>query len=344
MKQILVILDGLSEEGVKELDYMTPLQYAYTPTIDELIHQGKYEKKSFYVSDRNTDSLSCILSILGVRDEFIPKNRAYVEALAANIDVDDDESVLRCNLVKINNGRLESFNGGGLSNEEMENAAKRIRADEKIRFHHISGYRNIVVAKKSDEILTAGSYPPHEHMGESMEILLRDINKVDALRDFVENNSFSVGNDEYMFYPWGASEKVELPTFYNLHKRTCSCICSAEVVKGIAKLMDMDIPVLKRATADIDTDLKEKAEAVLNEIKNHDTVVVHINGTDEVSHRKDTFGKVKFIEQIDREFLSDIYENAEENTVITILADHMTSSVTGVHENGPVDAITAIKR
>ncbi|WP_313340885.1 phosphoglycerate mutase [Sedimentibacter sp.] len=343
MKQILVILDGLSEEKVKDLGFMTPLQYAVTPTIDEFIQQGKYEKKSFCVPDRKPDSLGCILSILGVKEEFIPQNRAYIEALASDINIDDDEIALRCNLIKVNNNKLESFNGGNLNNNEMKNAAERVSISEKIRFHHISSYRNIIVAKKCDEILSVNNYPPHEYIGENMNVLLEDIIKIDVLRNFIENSRFFTGDDEYMFYPWGASEKIKLPSFYELHKMTCSCICGAEIVKGIAKLMDIIVPELKHSTADVDTDLNEKAEAALNEIKNHDIVIVHINGTDEVSHRKDIFSKVKFIERIDREFLSAIYENAEKNTAITVLSDHQTSSVTGRHEGGLVDVITVIK-
>lgn len=344
MKEILVILDGLSEDRVEELSFMTPLQYAYTPTIDEFMHQGKYEQKSFCLPDRKPDSLSCILSILGVGEEYIPRSRAYVEAVAANINMDDNELALRCNLVKINNNKLESFNGGGLSSIEMKNAAERMIECENVRFHHLSDYRNIVIVKKSDEILWAESFPPHEHIGTSMSVLLRDINKFDALRSFVENSRFYGGDGEYMFYPWGASEKVKLPTYYELHKRTCSCICGTEIVKGIAGLMDIRLPILKHATADVDTDLNEKAESVLREIKRYDTVIAHINGTDEVSHRKDISGKIKFIEKIDRDFLNVIYENVEENTAITVLSDHRTSSVTGMHELGPVDVVTVIKR
>lgn len=343
MKQILVILDGLSEERVKELNNMTPLQYAVTPTIDEFILKGIYEKKSFFGSHKKPDSLNCILSILGVREEFIPKNRAYIEALAANINIHNDEIALRCNLVKINNDKLESFNGGNLSSKEMNNAAERVSLCEKVKFHHISDYRNIIVVKKSDEMLSINNYPPHEHIGENMSILLKDINKVDILKHFIENSRFFVGDDEYIFYPWGVSEKVRLPSFYELHNKTCSCICNAEIVKGIAKLMDIKVAKLKNSTGDVDTDLNEKAEAVLKEIVNNDTVIAHINGTDEVSHRKDILGKIKFIERIDREFLRKIYDNVLKDTAITVLSDHQTSSITGTHEEGLVDVITVIK-
>ncbi len=344
MKQILVILDGLSEEKVKELKFMTPLQYADTPIIDELIKKGKYERKSFCISDKNPDSLNCILSILGVKEEYIPKNRAYLEAIAANINIKDDEIALRCNLVKTCRNKLVSFNGGKLTGIEMKNAADRVSLCENVRFYHVSEYRNIIVVKKSNEILSAEEFPPHEFIGENLNVLLADIQKIDILNNFIENNRFLIGDDEYMFYPWGASEKVKLPSYYELHKKTCSCICSAEIVKGIAMLMGISVPELKNSTADVNTDLNEKAEAVLKEIKNYDTVIAHINGTDEISHRKDILGKVKFIEKIDREFLNKIYGHAEKNTVITVLSDHQTSSVTGSHEKGLVDVITVIKK
>ena len=145
-----------------------------------------------------------------------------------------------------------------------------------------------------------------------------------------------------MFYPWGVSEAVELPSFESIHNKTCSCVCGAEIVKGIAKAMQMDTPILKNATGDVDTDLKEKAAAVLNEIKTHDVVVAHINGTDEASHRKNFHEKINFIEKIDNEFISEIYE-ASDNIKLIILSDHQTSSITGKHEKGLVDYITNIR-
>lgn len=343
MKQILVILDGFSEEKIEELGCLTPLQYALTPTIDEFIQKGKYEQKSFGLFNKEPNSLSCILSILGVSQEFIPKNRAYIEAIASNIDIDDNEIALRCNLVKINNDKLVSFNGGKLSKAQMKNITESVSTSDEIKFYHISDYRNVIVSKKSDEVLSVRNYPPHENIGKDINVLLDDLYKIQIFKDFIENSRYFIEDDEYMFYPWGVSEKVKLPTYYDIHKRTCSCICNAEVVKGIAKLMDIRIPELKNSTGDVDTDLNEKAEVVLQETKNYDTVIVHINGTDEVSHRKDIQGKVKFIEKIDRELLSKIYNNVESNTVITVLSDHQTSSVTGKHEKGLVDVITAIK-
>ncbi len=339
MKTILIILDGISEGKFEQLNNMTPLEYADTPILNKIINDGTHEKTCFNPTNRDPDSLVCILSILGVEEKLIPKNRAYLEALASGISIADDEVVLRCNLVSIKNNKLESFNAKGLTNFEMGDVSKNTISDEIIKFYHIGDYRNLIVMKESDEILNLVDMPPHENVGQSIDYILSHIKNVDSLNDFIKNNRFKLNNEDYMFYPWGVSEKTILPTFSELHKKSCSCVCSAEIVRGIAKAMKIDLAHLENSTGDTDTDLLEKSKAVINEIKNHDTVIAHINGTDEVSHRKDLNGKIKFIEKIDREFLKEIYMNVGKKTKIIIVSDHQTSSITGKHEKGYVDII-----
>nr|WP_312577930.1 phosphoglycerate mutase [Sedimentibacter sp.] len=339
MKTILIILDGISENRIEQLNNMTPLEYADTPVLDKIIKEGTHNKTCFYPTYRDPDSLVCILSILGVEENLIPKNRAYLEALAAGINIEDDEAVLRCNLVSVKNNKLESFNAKGLTNHEMRDVTKYIIADKTIKFYHVSDYRNLIVVKKSEEILNLVDMPPHENVGQSIDYMFNPMKNIDGLNNFIGNNSFKLNDTNYMFYPWGVSEKITLPSFLELHKKSCSCVCSAEIVRGIAKAMKIDLAHLESSTGDTDTDLFEKSRAVLNEIKNHDTVIAHINGTDEVSHRKDINGKIKFIERIDKEFLKEIYIHMGNTAKIIIVSDHQTSSITGKHERGYVDII-----
>lgn len=340
MKTILIILDGASEEKIKELNNMTPLEFANTPALDKLIKMGKQDRRKFFPHNRMPDSLCCILSILGVDESLIPENRAYLELLAAGIEIDNSEVALRCNLVSIENNKLSSFNGQGLSAEQMSEYSKKVITDNKLKFYHISDYRNILVINKNMMEYKLKNMPPHENVGEPIEKLLSNI-KDHALNGFIRQNQFSLNKKDYMFYPWGVSKKTKLPSFYELHKKSCSCVCKAEILKGICKSMEIALPKLNYATADVNTSLKEKANAVLNEIKHYDLVIAHINGTDEVSHRKDIMGKVKFIEKIDKEFISLVIENVK-NTKVIVLSDHQTSSVTGNHEKGFVDIIETI--
>ena len=339
MKTILIILDGVSEEKNILLNNMTPLEYANTKVLNKIISEGSKSKTTFYPPNKEPDSLNCILSILGLEESLIPRNRAYLESLAAGVKVEEDEAVLRCNIVRIKDNVLESFNGSGLTSEEMKNFALNVKTNDNIKFYHINDYRNLIVVKKTKDLPLLKDIPPHENIGQNIEGILENIKDINILNEFTEKNQFEFKGNNYMFYPWGISEAVKLPSFSVLHNKTCSCVGSAEIIKGIAKAMEIDLVELKNSTGDTDTDLFEKAHAVLREIKTHDVVIAHINGTDEVSHRKDTFGKVKFIEKIDKEFLNEIYNNNDKNTKIIIVSDHQTSSITGKHEKGFVDVI-----
>jgi 2,3-bisphosphoglycerate-independent phosphoglycerate mutase len=338
MKTILVIIDGLSEDKIQELGNKTPLEFAFTPFLDKIIEQGYHSQRTFFPPNRQPDSLNCILPILGVDERYIPKNRAYLEALASNIQVEHDEVVLRCNLISIKDGKMESFNGKDLTEEQMKKAALNVKTTGEIKFYHVSGYRNLIVLKKSMEIMWMKNIPPHENVGSGMAEITSNFENIEILKEFVLENKFHKNGLSYMFYPWGPSEPSEIPSFHELYNKSCSCVCSAEIVKGIAKAMKMDVAVLKNSTADVNTDLREKSSAVLREIKNHEVVIAHINGTDEASHRKDLSGKISFIEKIDRDFMSELYKNLDDTRII-VVSDHQTSSLTGRHEKGNVDLI-----
>lgn len=335
---IMVILDGASEERIPELGNMTPMEYARTPFLDEMAVKGCISRRTFYPKGRKPDSLNCILSILGIDEKNIPYNRAYLEAVAADINIGKDEAVLRCNLVSLKDGRLDSFNGKNLTYEDMSRVSMRVKAEKDMKFEHLSEYRNLLVVKKSSGVLSLKDIHPHENVGMEVEYILENLNGVPMLRSFAERNRFTSNGSDYMFYPWGVSLPVKLPFFRELHHKSCSCVCSAPIVKGIAKAMKIDLADLKNATGDVDTDLKEKASAALRESAGHDVVLVHINGTDEASHRKDLEGKIRFIERIDSEFFKELKENLK-FADITVLSDHQTSTVTGKHEEGCVDII-----
>ena len=78
MKEVLIILDGLMEE---QLDF-NPTSWC-----------------DFSVLNRDLDSLNCIFNLLGYSsNQFEIGERAYYEALANGISLQENEVVLRCNI------------------------------------------------------------------------------------------------------------------------------------------------------------------------------------------------------------------------------------------------------
>ena len=340
MSTILIILDGVSEESIKLLNNKTPLEYSCTKTIDTIIKEGFYFKTKFHEKGLSPNSLNCILKILGVKKENVPYHRSYLEALASDITLSKNDIAFRCNLISIKDNHLESFNGKGLSTKEKKIRSENLSIPKGIRYYHLGDYKNLLIMKSSENNFKLSDFIPHERIGDDLEGYLNEISKIKILKDFLELNNFNFNGVQYLYLPWGPSSMVKLPSFRSLHSKTCFSVSHAKIVKGICQTMGVETAVLKNSTGDIDTNLREKLNSVLKNKNTNDVIIAHINGTDEISHRKNVKEKINFIEKIDEYFIKPIYAKLKSDDRIIILSDHQTSSITGKHEEGYVDVIT----
>ncbi len=350
MHSLLVIIDGLGDDPIAAFSGKTPFQYAQHPNIDKLLLKGTYSEISICERDFAAESLGCILRLLGVEQKDFPMNRAYLELLANGRDISEYEMVLRCNLASVDaDGKLVSFNAMGLTPEEMaEAAAVCNELWQGIEFLHLSEYRNLLILDNDKQILhDCRIAPPHESMGQSIDELLSGIKaKSLLLKTFIDETTeklkpFAKNGVTYRIYPWGPSERKELPTFYGLHGIKGAVVCKAEIVRGIAHALKMPAPVLPGTTADIDTDISAKAVQTLNFLQDYDFVAAHFNGSDEAAHRYDYRGKADFITRIDRDFIGTVLQKTKDPLKILICGDHVTSCVTGKHSAGKVPVIAA---
>jgi len=100
------------------------------------------------------DSLSCIMSLLGVKKELIPMGRAYLEALALDLDIGDEDLIFRGNLVEVDeNNILTSSSKIGKVNEIME---------DHYYLKHIEKYKYLLVMKgRANHFPMTTTYLPH---------------------------------------------------------------------------------------------------------------------------------------------------------------------------------------
>jgi 2,3-bisphosphoglycerate-independent phosphoglycerate mutase len=337
----LIILDGAQENNMSALNGGAPVKAAYIPQLDKIIRHGMTGEAEFFTSGREADSLTCILTMLGVPADWIPASRAPLEALGAGIEVEENELVYRCNVVSTENGRLSSFNGGRLSREKMKAFAAEAACHSPpgIRLFHLSDYRNLLVVKNGKTENPADSLPPQQSIGLPVFDLLSRFSLDRELLQFIDKSKEILPG--YMFYPWGAGVVQKLPQFRLLTGHTAACVCRAEIMAGIAKGMGMEVSIPPHATGDFDTDLKEKARAALGFAGRCGTVVIHVNGTDELAHRRDLNGKIRFIEKIDTNLIGTILSETREDIRFIVTSDHVTSSETGRHEKLPVKWVCA---
>lgn len=350
-KAMMVIIDGLTDQAIPELGDRACYCYARHPHLDRFSSSGYQGYIDACPKGYIPESMACILNLLGVENTDFPLSRAGLELRSLGYSLAEDEIALRCNLVAISpENRLISFNGGRLNNEEMQMISHQFKEITNcLSFLPMSDYRNLLVLKKENfSSLKVTTYPPHEHLGDDIDFLLQNLSEGSPqIKEFLYMateflRKFAKTDENYHFYPWGITGKEQLPSFELMYNHRAAAVCAADIVKGIALAMGMHVPILKDVTADTDTDLRAKAEAACDLQADYDFVLIHINGTDEASHRKDYLEKVRFIERIDQEFIAYLMKNVEKDTRIMICADHATLPTTGKHAHLPVPIIVGI--
>lgn len=345
MSNVMVIIDGMTDNPIDELGGKTPFQYAKCKNINYIKDNGCYGEFKTCPDGFKVDSMNCIMTLLGMESKDIPKGRAYLEALAHEIPIDDDDLVMRCNIVTIDeNGKLKSSCGEGISKEEFDDIISRnisaFKENEKIKMYNIGRYKNILVIKGAKgEFETTITYAPHENLGATIEDIMPCGSKASTvLEDIMKKsrgyiNNPSEGFKEYMLMPWGTSYVQDVPKFYELHDKRCAAVCATEIVQGIASVMNIYLPKINGATADIDTDLNSKLNWALKLSKEYEIVIVHINGTDESSHRKKPFEKASFLKSIDEIIVGGLIESKCFNSIL-VCCDHSSLSDKGSHRGG----------
>lgn len=117
-------------------------------------------------------------------------------------------------------------------------------------------------------------------------------------------------------------------------------ITGTRFLKMLGELEGLKVICPKGVTGGFYTDLDSKVEATKNEIREGNNIIfLHINMTDEVSHKGNLYQKVKSIEKIDKKVVKPILDEVrktDESVGVMIVTDHYTYCSTKEHERGCV--------
>lgn len=138
---------------------------------------------------------------------------------------------------------------------------------------------------------------------------------------------------------WGGGPRPELPRLPHPGR---SLVAQAPLVRALGRMAGYSDLPLCRATGETDTDLGEKlAQVVAALLSGARRVVLHVEGFDMASHRKDPEGKRCFLERFDREVLEPLSRMLHSGDLgaLGLTSDHRSSPLTGNHDAGPVPAL-----
>ena len=156
MKKILyIVLDGLGDSPIKELNNKTPLEAALTPNIDRLAQKGKTGIVYPVAKAMAPESDIAVISLLGYDARKYYTGRGPLEAFAEGLSIHDGNLALRVNFATaqtdaktIKDRRV----GRNLSTEEATALAKEINSKVTLsgatfEFKNTIGHRGVLVIR-----------------------------------------------------------------------------------------------------------------------------------------------------------------------------------------------------
>lgn len=295
MAKILCIIDGMTDSGFFPKNYRNLSQMEFFGWEDT-------------ASGRTPETLPCVLHLLGIKK--IPYYlRGYLEALGAGIPVEKEDLILRGSRYFLDENHVPSRP----CNEEFQMEI------EGGRYYPLEGYQSLFVFLKGAPLVEKiQTFGPHEIKG-------RKVEELQPTGHLLLEKVFQKGmQKDSCILLWGESVATSPPKRY----KNWGMVTGKNLLKGMGKWLEMEVASLEGATGDTDTDLEEKGKKALELAERFPFVLLHINGADEASHRRNFKEKEEFLQKIDQQVLKKLLESKHE---ILVTSDHGTDPKTGEH-------------
>lgn len=351
----MVIIDGLGDEPITELNGITPLAAAFAPNLHYIASRGKVGRIETTFPGFPIESMVCIMGLLGYEPEkYYPTGRASFEALAKGIPLNANDLIFRCNTITVDKNKqtLADFTGGLISDSDARKLISRIT----LPFDHWElypgqSYRNILILRRANvRARKIKCFEPHMNIGGRISDLL--VQAVDATAHVVVEaiNRFLIDTQQQieamqlgercaanMLWVWSPSEKPIWPSFKERTGLSAAVVGGLDFLHGIAMAAKIHFDVIPGATGYIDTDYSAKAAYAIKYLTDFEFVLVHVNAADEEAHQHNFAGKIKAIEQTDRlvvgPLLRELHEKYANDFRIVVCGDHTTRCSDGKHTN-----------
>ncbi len=156
MKLIYVVIDGMGDLPIEELDGKTPLEFAETPNLDFLARKGKNGLMYPVKKGIAPESDVAVISILGYNPFKYYTGRGPLETLGSGMTMKDGDLALRCNFATLGaeNRLVDRRAGRTLTTEEALKLSKAINEGVELEFHpadfefrNTIGHRGVLVIR-----------------------------------------------------------------------------------------------------------------------------------------------------------------------------------------------------
>ena len=345
MKYIVLVCDGMADYPIKELGERTPMEAAKTPNMDFIARHGRLGRVKTIPDGFTPGSDVAQISIFGYDPKRYYTGRGPLEAANLGVDLEDEDVAFRCNLVTASGERLTDYSAGHISSQEAGILIKFI--DERLGTNHFKfypgvSYRHLMVAKRGAEehLENARCKPPHDITGQKIAVNLPKGDGAGALIKLMEDSRELLAKHEInqvrldlkenpanMIWLWGQGKRPAMANFLDRYGLGGGSVISAvDLIKGLGKLIGLEVINVPGATGYYDTNYEGKARAALASLEKNDFVFVHVEAADEAGHNGDLREKITAIERFDQLVLGKILKafKHKRNFRVLVLPDHAT--------------------
>ena len=354
MKHVILLGDGMADWPIPALRGKTPLQAAHTPNMDRMASEGTLGLVDTIPAGFTPGSDVANLCVLGYDPTVYHTGRGPLEAASMGVELAPDEVAFRCNLVTLGGPHesiMEDFTADHISSEEAQLIVKDLKAglsSPDIRFYPGVGYRHLMVYKGGPSSLTAT--PPHDITGQpidaympkgegSDEIRWLMERSRDILRDHVINRERLTQGKKAAtsIWLWGEGKAPAMKPLTERYGVRGGIISAVDLLKGIGVYAGLDVLPVDGATGYTDTNYRGKAEKALAFLEDGDFVFLHVEAPDEMGHEGNVEGKIKAIEDFDREIVGRVLTGIASlgDFRVMVLSDHPTPIELKTHSSDP---------
>lgn len=356
MKYCVLIVDGAAGWPLPERGGRTCLELAETPNLDALAGGGMSGLVQTVPDGMEPSSACACMSLLGYDPEVYYKGRAAIEAVSMGVAIDEGETVFRCNLVTIEDGRMESYCAGHIGNDEAQRLIAALNnklGSDDVRFYPGVGYRHLLKLKGHQDTAKAICTPPHDISGKLIAGYLpqgegsRFLNQLmDSSTAVLENHTVNKerqakgdapANMIWLF--WGSGPVPQMPAFRRAYGLKAALTSGVDLLRGLGQMMSMEVLKIPNVTDGLDNDFKGQTEGALKSLDRNDLVVIHVEAPDEAGHSGSIEDKVEAIQRIDSEVVSRLRQFAPGNLRLLVMPDHPTPIEIKTHVAEPVPFI-----
>jgi len=360
-KGLMLIQDGLGDRPIYRLGRRTPLEAANTPNMDNLARNAINGLVDPLAPGIRVGTDVGTLALFGYNPLRTYWGRGPIEAMGINMKLEPQDVALRCNFATVDDEMKVIDRRAGRIREGTRKLASALAGldvseDIEVVLKEATEHRAVLVlrgAKLSPEVSDTDPGPSNvgkevrkcEPSEPGLKLAQRT---ADVVNRFVERsheilkdhpiNKARIQDGKQpanIILTRGAGCALKMRSITERFGLKGACIAGESTVVGVARMAGFDIFTSPRFTANVDTILDEKARYATEALKVHDLVVLHVKGTDILSHDNKPLDKMHFIEKID-EMLGVLLSQIDGNVYVALAADHSTPCEIGEHTADPV--------